>query len=907
MPVELEELTARATRSAPGPFHLELGAIDPSALRVSGFRGTEAMSRVFAYIVDLRTDESMVLGPELLGERAHLRVPGAGHDKIVRGIVTRIRSLGAGTHAGRRYEVRISPRAWLLSQRRGTRIFQDKTVPEIVAEIFAQRRVDSDDRLTRRYPRRTYCVQYDETDLAFVERLLAEEGIFTFFTHDDESERIVLGDDAAAYASAPGDWIPLRPDELQSTEDHIATFTSSCTIRPGTATIREFDFTRPALRLTAAVDVGGGRPGIDERPLEIFDHYDDLESADVSKEAAAMHLDAHRRRALSFRGTGPSRRVAAGVRFRLDWPEASDLGDDFVVVSCKHSGRAPATHDGEARSAPVHECSFVAVPGTVRYRPKRPKRRAQQTLETATVVGPKDDEIHVDALGRIKVQFHWDRHGADDERSSCWIRVMQPWAGTGWGVQVIPRVGMEVVVQFVTGDTDKPIVLGALYNTEHPLPFPLPESRTKSGVVTKSTPRSAGYNELSFDDAAGHERVFLRAERDLCEHVQGARTARVGGADTTTVGGNMTLNVGRHALASAQKSMTLSAFESLQISGDACDVDAEQSLGLTARNGALRIEAGLDATLDARDISIDAREAMSVSATSALHVRTAGRLDLLAAELSLVAPVTTVTAPKLEVRGSSVTVQGTELVFQMGSSTLKMNDDGVEIVAKKITLTGEDAVSLKGSSSTIALDGDVEAIGKTTTLYGSSAELELGKKATLKGASVALASSGGKSGSELTSKSDSTAPPPALELSVYVGMDAAERRDGALVIRDGDGKELDRRAGSTAARAAGGSLVYSLDPAAFEGMIEVSFEIGGRVIHVLGPANAAELRDDLVAKELHRSDVQKGHRPLSRPGRSTTVAIDPAPEPNRWLARAAAQSEDEDGGDGEEAADEEAR
>lgn len=905
MPVELQELTVRANPSPPGPFHLELAGIDPAALRVRAFRGVEAMSRVYSYVVDLRTDESLVLGAELLGERASLRVPGGGYEKTVRGIVTRVRALGASAHTGRRYELRISPRVWLLSQRHGTRIFQDKTVPEIVAEIFAERQIASEDRLTRRYPRRTYCVQYDETDLAFVERLLAEEGIFYFFTHDEEAELIILGDDSAVYVIAPGEWIQLRGQGLQSTDDHIVTFTSSCTIRPGTATIREFDFTRPALRLTASVDVGADRPGIDQRPLEVFDHYDDLECADVSKEAAQLHLDAHRRRALTFRGTGPTRRITPGAHFRLDWPDASDLGDDFVVVSCKHTGQASAVDAGGETGAPVHECTFSAVPADVRYRPKRPKRRAQQTLETATVVGPKDDEIHVDALGRIKVQFHWDRHGADDERSSCWIRVMQPWAGTGWGVQLIPRVGMEVVVQFVTGDTDKPVVLGALYNTEHPLPFPLPESRTKSGVVTKSTPRSAGYNELSFDDAAGHERVHLRAEKDLDEHVKGARTARIGGADTTSVGGNMTLNVARHAFASAQKSMTLSAFESLQISGEDCNVDAEKSLGLVAKEGALRLEAGLDAILDARNIAVEARQALSVAATTALHVRTAGRLDLLASELAVVAPFTTITAPNLEVRGS-VTIQGTELVIQMGSSTLKMNDDGVEIVAKTVKLLGEDSVSLQGSSSTLGLDGDVEAIGKTTALYGSSAELELGKNATLKGSAISLLSSGGKAGSEPTSESSSPSEPPALELSVYVGMDAAEQREGALVVRDGAGEELERRPGSAAARAAGGSLVYSLDPAAFEGMIEVTYEIAGRVLHVLGPANAAELRDDLVAKQLDRSDAQKGHRPLARPGRTMTIAVDPGSETDRLFAGAQAPNEPDDGEMADEA-DEEAR
>ncbi|MFO0552115.1 MAG: type VI secretion system tip protein TssI/VgrG [Polyangiaceae bacterium] len=861
-------------REASWPFSLELESHGASASRVITVRGSEALSRLYSYVVEVWVDDAVSFDETTLGAAARLRATGVTSDKVVNGIVTRVRARGPTQNGGLVFELRIAPRAWLLTQRRGTRVFQEKTVPEIVSELLSARGVNTLDRLGRRYPKRTYCVQYDETELGFVERLLAEEGIFYFFLHDQaEGEVLVLGDDAGAYEPVPDAYIPVRAHDLQAPEDCLTSLSPSLVIRPGTATIREFDFSRPSLRLTASANAGARPRRVDERELEVFAHYDDLEGADVSREAAAMHLDAYRRDATTYKGSGPSRRVFAGARFRTD---AALPHDEFAIAACKISARAPLA--GETRGA-TYDCTFRAVPSATVYRPKRPERRAQQTLETATVVGPKEDEVHVDELGRIKVRFHWDREGNDDDTRSCWVRVMQPWAGTGWGFQFLPRVGMEVVVQFMTGDTDKPVVLGALYNTEHPLPFSLPRARSKSGIRTRSTPRSAAYNELSFDDEAGKESIELHAARDLREHVVGARSAEIGASDSARVGGNKTVSVAKHLFMSAEESCTLSALGSLGLNGQDCQLDAEGNVSVTAERGALSLVAGGDASLDARDVDVRAAGDASLAAERALSVR-AGNVEVAATEVAVAARAMRLRAAALELL-ANVSISGDELSIKMGRSTLKLSDEGVEIEAAKITLRASDSIEAAGGAASLVLDDDLEGIGGSATLLSSAAKLELGSTAKLEASSIALSSGGGASASDASLSNEEAAPPPKLELSVYVGAKAADERAGELVIRDAAGEELARRAGSTASRAVGGSLVFEVDPAELEGTIQVVYRLDDRELHVLGPANAALLRDQLAAKDLHRADRQRGHRPPTRHV-VHTAAPEALPQPGTW-------------------------
>jgi type VI secretion system secreted protein VgrG len=223
-------------------------------------------------------------------------------------------------------------------------------------------------------------------------------------------------------------------------------------------------------------------------------------------------------------GEGGCSDLSPGHRFALHDHPAAQLDGTYVVTRVEHRGQ---THPEAGRAFRVYWNEFECAPSEMTYCPPRPKRKSVQVALTATVVGPPGEEIWVDAVGQIKVQFHWDRDGTYDDRSSCWIRVMQPWAGAGWGHQFIPRVGMEVVVVFEGGDTDKPLVLGSLYNGTHPMPFKLPEDKTRSGIRTESSRGGGGFNELSFEDAQAREQIYVHAQRDLDEVVRRNHTLLV--------------------------------------------------------------------------------------------------------------------------------------------------------------------------------------------------------------------------------------------------------------------------------------------------------------------------------------------------------------------------------------------
>lgn len=235
-------------------------------------------------------------------------------------------------------------------------------------------------------------------------------------------------------------------------------------------------------------------------------------------------------------GTTTCRRLAPGHAFELSEHPTSSLEGEYVVTYVRHRGQQP--YRGRTNEDVTYEAAFRGVAAAIAVRPSRRPRRLQQVVETAIVTGPPGEEIHVDAMGRIKIQFHWDRLDHGDDRSSCWVRVVQPWAGNAWGSQFIPRVGMEVLVGFVAGDVDRPVVIGSLYNGARPVPFGLPDRKTQSGIRTVSTPGGHGSNILRFDDAAGEEQIYVHAEGTLDEEVRRDHTLTVGGNYTKAVQGN---------------------------------------------------------------------------------------------------------------------------------------------------------------------------------------------------------------------------------------------------------------------------------------------------------------------------------------------------------------------------------
>jgi type VI secretion system secreted protein VgrG len=519
---EVPRVDARIPSTSPNetavaPFELSAGPYESPALAVLSFRGREAISRAFSFEITVAASpevDSATIEPDLLGRPACLTMQaGASAPRLVRGVVAAVSALSVA-HGGRGvYRLRIVPALWVLKKRTTSRIFQDKTVPEIVAAVLDGAGVSYALCLIGKYRPRTYCVQHRETDFAFVERLLAEEGIFYTFDHggpDAKTETVALSDSARLYPAIDGDAaLAYRPHDgvagMALGERHVQRFELGRSLRPTSVFRRGYDFRRPALALEAEgklSDLGGGEP----TRAEVYEHHEEDEEPNVRQETVTAELEQHRANVEVGHGESGCRRLVPGARFTLCDHDLGRLDREYVVTDIKHTGWDPqAAAQGQAVYANTFEC----VPATVAARPRRPARALQQVTETALVVGPEGQEIYTDEYGRVKVQFHWDREGRRDERSSCWIRVSQAWAGSGWGFEFLPRVGMEVVVTFLGGDVDRPLITGCVPNAINKPPFRLPEHKTQSGIRTQSTPGGDGFNELMFEDLKGLEQINL--------------------------------------------------------------------------------------------------------------------------------------------------------------------------------------------------------------------------------------------------------------------------------------------------------------------------------------------------------------------------------------------------------------
>lgn len=478
-------------------------------------------------------------GGELLLERESLR-------RRWRGLIRRVED--KGTQGGRRVVCAyVVPALWQLSQRVDSRIFQEKTVPEIAVEVLEEvltplrRKVRL--ALQREYPQREYCVQQEETDLDFLQRLLAEEGIAFYFEQEGEAEELVLVDDNAAYRacetmdSGPV-WVSNSAGELASVET-VRDMAWCQEVRPTGVVLKDHDWTRPRLDLTKQrrdEEAGGREQYLYPGGLTLSGY--DEENRRYTQEDGSARVRVLREAQQMGERQGEGRSNVTGFSpgrtFLLHGHLRGDLEQEYLLTEVEHWSEEPGAYRNQ----------FKCIPRKVPFRPGPPPRVARVWgTQIATVVGPPGQEIYTDAHGRVKVCFVWDRAGRR-EKSSCWVRVAQGWAGPGFGTFFLPRVGMEVLVSFIDGDPNRPLVTGCVYNGANPVPLALPEQRTRSVLRTQSSPGGEGYNEWGFEDASGQEQIFLRAQRDLSELVKHDHRTRVENDQSNTVQANQAESIG---------------------------------------------------------------------------------------------------------------------------------------------------------------------------------------------------------------------------------------------------------------------------------------------------------------------------------------------------------------------------
>jgi len=487
----------------------ENDAYGPDQIGVVGVEGTEYMSWPFEYSLDLALRGEADPG-DFIGKTALLSLGGPKTRRRVHGIVNRFEFVHATAGRLFRYRATLVPRLWILSLRQDSRIFQEKTVPEIIREVLQDAGFAANQfrfATKRGYKPREYCVQYNESDLNFVSRLMDEEGIFYYFEHDAKDHVLVIGDHPGANKALEEAVIPYRePSGAPPTEEVVEEFRMAEEMRPGRVILNDFNFEKPSLDLKTPPEEADAF-----REFEVYEQPADYGEGEDGREKARIRLEELQAGRRTASGRCNTFRLAPGFRFTLEGHGREECNGEYLITGVSNSAFQPQVLEEQAgEEAGRQESRFRAIPASVPYRPRREVRKIRMPgVQTATVVGPAGEEIYTDRHGRVKVQFHWDRLGRADEKSSCWIRVAQAWAGEGWGAMFIPRIGQEVIVDFIEGDPDRPIITGRVYNAERTPPYKLPEHKTKSTIRSNTSKGGGSHNELLMEDLAGKTQVVL--------------------------------------------------------------------------------------------------------------------------------------------------------------------------------------------------------------------------------------------------------------------------------------------------------------------------------------------------------------------------------------------------------------
>jgi type VI secretion system secreted protein VgrG len=522
--------------------------IDGEADRLDVVRFTlrESISALFELDLDIATSNRELDLAALIRRPAQLTILGLHDEDVPRFVHGIIHSASQGRQDAysSHYHLRIVPRVWPLLHRRDCRIFQARTTQQIVQEVLRGAGVANAAvrfNLAEALPTREYCVQYRESDWDFVRRLLEEDGLSHFFTHQDGDHTLVIADGPAAHPNITGAHEVLFNDaDAVSDQDAVRSFRFTEQLGPGKATLRDFNFATPDDGLEAAASGTAD-------DLEVYDYPGRHDSPALARRAAKLRLQALQATQRRGEGTSVCPRLTPGHTFALKEYAGAlrlDLQQEYLVIRVVHTGEQAQALDGGA-GGERYSNEFVCIPASVPYRPPLVTTRPEiRGVQTAIVVGPGGEEVHTDEHGRVKVQFHWDRRGKRDEGSSCWVRVSQAWAGQGYGSMWIPRIGHEVIVDFLEGDPDRPIITGRVYHGNNAPPYPLPDEKTRSTIKSDSSPGGGGSNELRFEDAKGREELYLHAQKDLTVATENDKNQTVGHDETLQVGHDRGLKIG---------------------------------------------------------------------------------------------------------------------------------------------------------------------------------------------------------------------------------------------------------------------------------------------------------------------------------------------------------------------------
>ncbi len=554
-------------------------------LLLTEFAGEEGVSSLFSFKLELLSENNSILFQDIIGKNITVTIilPNGG-ERYFNGMVSSFtQNSGKEEDLFSSYTAIIVPWFWLLTKTVNSRIFQNLSVPEIIEKIFQVHGFsDYSLRLADRYDPLEYSVQYGETDFNFISRLLEDEGICYFFDHEDKKHTMIITDSQAEHKPCPDqkDAKYQLSSEVSGNEDLIQKLAVMKEIRAGKYTVNDFNFKTPNTDLNveaeSKVDGKGAR--------EIYDYPGKFTARSRGDKLANIRMEEEEARITTIKGESSCRAFATGFRFKLLDHFREDMNEkEYSLLRIRHEAKLDEVYlsslsTGE-KSKLAYSNKFICIPHKEPFRPVRiTPKPVVKGVQTAIVVGPKGKEIYTDNYGRVKVQFHWDREGKNDENSSCWIRVSQGMAGNGWGSIFLPRIGHEVIVEFLEGDPDRPIITGQVYHGANPPPYDLPENSTISTMKTNSSPGSEGFNEIRFRDKAEEEQIFIHAQRDQDIRVENNCYETIGFDKNLIVKNDMAQKVEGHKSTTVEGNIKIEGKSdmSLKVGGKiavACDSD----------------------------------------------------------------------------------------------------------------------------------------------------------------------------------------------------------------------------------------------------------------------------------------------------------------------------------------------
>ena len=664
-------------------------------LLIKSMTGGERLGRPFEYQLVLLSEAHDLNYKDIIGQNVTIAIDkGDKKSRYFNGYISRFSETRFEKDLVE-YHAVVVPWLWFLTRSSDCRMFQNLTIPEIIKQVFKDHgQEDVSDRLHGEYPKWEYCVQYRETAFNFVSRLMEQEGIYYYFKHEEGKHTLVLCDTIGSHLQFAGYEELLyypRSNKAAQVHEYLWSWVVQHEVQSGTYSVNDFDFQNPKKKLLTQTTIDRSHAG---GLFELYDYPGQFSVAGEGERYSRVRIEERQAQHETFRGEGDARGICTGVRFNLKGHPRKDFAKEYLTIGVDYRIESDWFETvQDAGKEFVYEASVWAVDSEQPFRAARiTPKPAVQGPQTAIVVGPKGEEIHTDKFGRVKVQFPWDRQGKADENSSCWVRVAQSMAGKKWGAIYIPRVGQEVIVDFLEGDPDRPIITGRVYNNDAMPPYDLPANKTMSTLKSNSSKGGQGFNEIRYEDKKGEEQIFIHAEKDQDVRVKNDAKEWIGNDRHLIVKKDQleTVEADRH---STVKGNRLSKTE-----GDQGETIVGNKLAAVDGNQHLTVKGDQFAKVDG-DVNLKSGKNLNEEATQKISIK-AGQDFHGKAGMSYALDAGTTIHIK---GGTTVVIEGgTQLSLKAGPSFVDIGPSGVSISGPMVMINSGGAAGSGGGSSPTA-------------------------------------------------------------------------------------------------------------------------------------------------------------------------------------------------------------